>query len=182
MKRLVLIVAMLFTMSFAVNASAQCAKNILSDDSFVDASCYVWSYSGAAARKTDNLMCGGFPTYVEISGSAGTGIQPGSFSQTATANTNGSQFYLSYVINFSGQQNTYWQDFAVYIEDASNNTVLATADHFTGYIGALNCVRRDINLGLHSDWRGKSLRIRFEGYAYYGAVFKVGMVSLRQSN
>lgn len=176
MKRLVVVIALLITPLIAVDATAQCAKNILSDDSFVDTSCPVWTFTGVATRKTDNLMCGGFPAYAEIS----SGV--GSFSQTATANTNGSQFYLSYVVSFSGQQNTYWQDFAVYIEDASTGTVLATADHFTGLNGALNCVRRDINLGYHSDWRGKNLRIRFQGYAYYGAVFKVGMVSLRQTN
>ena len=176
MKRLVVIVALVASSLLAVDASAQCARNILSDDSFADTSCTVWSYSGVATRKTDNLMCGGFPSYVEIS----SGV--GSFTQTATSNSNGSQFYLSYVVDFSGQQNTYWQDFAVYIEDASTNTVLATADHFTGLGGAISCARRDINLGTHSDWRGKQLRIKFEGYAYYGAVFKVGMVSLRQSN
>lgn len=115
-----------------------------------------------------------------IDASAAGGV--GAFTQTATANTNGTQFYLSYVVDFSGRQNTYWQDFAVYIEDASTGTVLATADHFTGLGGALSCVRRDVNLGYHSDWRGKNLRIKFEGYTYYGAVFKVGMVSLRQSN
>lgn len=176
MKRLVLVAAMLITSFVGVDGYGQCAKNILSDDSFADTSCYVWTFSGVATRKTDNLMCGGFPSYAEIS----SGV--GSFSQTATANTNGSQFYLSYVISFSGQLNTYWQDFSVYIEDASTGTVLATADHFNGYSGAMNCVRRDINLGYHSDWRGKNLRIRFDGYAYYGAVFKVGMVSLRQTN
>jgi hypothetical protein len=177
MKWLATCMLMLALLSFPQLASAQsCSRtgcqvgpcveeNILVDSGFTG-SCPEWSFSSSAQRKS---------SWAEFSNGYGV------LTQNQTANVGGSTFSLTYYVQFENTQPTYWQELDVFIYDASTGQQLAWVDTLFGYAGNFSWRRRDFSLGSHPDWVNRPLQVRIEGYAYYGAVFKVTSVYLWQS-
>jgi hypothetical protein len=163
--------AVLALFAYAGTASAQsCSRagcqvgpcveeNILVDPGLYG--CPQWSFSGGAQRKSDAF--GG--NYAEFSGY-------GVVAQNQVANL-GSTFSLTYYVQFENTMPTYWQELDVFIYDANTGQRLAWVDSLNGYAGNFSWRRRDFSLGSHPDWVGRTLQVRIEGYAYYGAIFKV---------
>jgi hypothetical protein len=170
-------VAALALLAYAGTASAQsCTRsgcqvgpcveeNILVDPGL--RGCPQWSFSGVAQRKPDGL--GGY--YAEFSNGYGV------LAQNQVADL-GSTFSLTYYVQFENTQPTYWQSLDIFIYDANTGQRLAWVESLNGYAGNFGWHRRDVNLGSHPDWVGRNLQVRFEGYAYYGAIFKVTSIYL----
>ena len=145
-------------------------ENILVD-SGLSGSCPQWSFSGGAQLKSDSA--GGH--WAEFS--SGYGV----LTQNQRADVGGSSFEFTYYVQFENTQPTAWQELDVFIYDADTGQQLAWVDSLTGYAGNFSWQRRDFHLGSRPDWVNRNLQVRIEGYAYYGAVFKVTSIHLWQS-
>lgn len=179
MRRTALLAIVLALVTFSSQAAAQCthdgcvgpclAQNLIVDPSF-KSGCPNWVFNGSVQTKTDGGICSGGGPYAQFSGGYGT------LSQVVYP-TVGLTYEFSYILQFENAQPTYWQALDVYLYDADTGQQIMRVDSVNGYAGNLYCMRRDISLGSHPEWAGRNLEIRIQGYAYYGAVFKVTAIA-----
>lgn len=179
MRRTALFAIVLALFIFSPPAEAQCthsgcvgpciAWNLIVDE-FFSQGCPNWVFGGSVQTKSDGGICSGGGPYAQFSGGYGT------LSQVVHP-TIGLNYDFGYTLQFENAQPTYWQSLDVYLYDADTGQQLMRVDSVSGYAGNLYCQRRDIRLGSHPEWAGRNLEIRFQGYAYYGAVFKVTAIA-----
>lgn len=175
MRKLAAFVSVLAFLSFAEVTSAQSctpplacqvgpcvAQNILVD-SDLNQGCPNWVFSGAVERKFGGYYWAEFTGY-------------GLLTQTTRAEV-GASYDLTYYVQFENTQPTHWQQLNVYIHDVTSGQQLHV-DQLTGFAGNFPWQRRDIRLGSHPEWAGHDLQVKIEGFAYYGAVFKVTSIYL----
>lgn len=174
-RKLAVFVSVLVFLSFAEVASAQsctpppvcqvgpCASRNILVDSDLNQGCPNWAFSGAVARQFGGYYWAEFTGY-------------GLLTQTTRAEF-GASYDLTYYVQFENTQPTHWQQLNVYIYDVTTGQQLHV-DQLTGFAGNFPWQRRDIRLGSHPEWAGHDLQVKIEGFAYYGAVFKVTSIYL----
>lgn len=152
--------------------SADCSFLPLLDDPEFTGICNVWAYSGGVSQKSNGTCYE--PNYAHFTSGYGTVYQ-----DTVADNT-GDKYTFNYFVTVENANGNPWSSLEVNLYDANTGQFLAHIDSITSS-SALSCVRRDIDLGTHADWKGRTLRVRFDGYAYYSTRFRVENAGLWQS-
>jgi hypothetical protein len=182
MKKATLILIALFLLSIAGSAAAQCSRGgcvwggcselpLLIDEELRGCA-GSWSYSGSVAHLS-NGTCYGEPNYANFYGGWGT------VKQDTVADAGGDYFQFNYFVSVTNANNNAWSGLEVNLYDANSSQLLAHLDSVPPGTN-LSCVRRDVLLGNHPEWKNRTLQVRFDGYAYYGVQFHLESANIWQ--
>jgi hypothetical protein len=136
------------------------------------AGCNLWVYSGNVTHQS-NGTCSGEPNYALFANGYGT------VTQNTVANAGGDTFQFNYTVTVTNANNNAFSGLEVNLYDANTSQLLAHVDSVPPGTN-LSCVRRDVLLGSHPDWKNRTLQIRFDGFTYYGVQFRLEQANIWQ--
>ena len=161
-KRIVVFIA-IAAIAVAPVASAYCgpdqcvgpctAQNLIVDGDFGD-NCPAWEFGGSATRATDGGICYGQEAYARLPVNSASSVSQYFFAGPAT------HYSVSYVVQLNGTNGSRNAELWGYISDANTNQILSYFGYESGS-SDIFCQQRSIDLGPHSDWAYRDLRIHF---------------------